>query len=93
MIVANMATCKDKDKEAHGAEARQKHEEMLQWLSSVDYSLQQAAFLRQRQEGTGQWFLESRQFQEWYSPCFLRTWLILVFCPTLISPPGYQGSQ
>jgi len=46
----------------------QKHEEMLQWLSSVDYSLQQAGFLRQRQEGTGQWFLESHQFQEWYSP-------------------------
>ena len=48
-------------------------------MSKEDFSKQQADFLRQRQEGTGQWFLESPQFQEWYSPCFLRTWLILIF--------------
>jgi hypothetical protein len=57
---------------AHTAEALQKHGEILDWLSSlasVDYSLQQADFFRQRQEGTGQWFLESPQFQEWYFPC------------------------
>jgi len=30
--------------QTHTAEARQKHEETLQWLSSVDYSPQQADF-------------------------------------------------
>jgi NACHT domain. len=62
--------------ETHTAEARQKHGELLQWLSSADYSPQQADFLRQREEGTGQWFIESHQFQEWYSPCYLHTCLI-----------------
>ena len=73
----------------------QKGAKILNWLSFLskkDYSKQQADFLRQRQEGTGQWFLESRQFKEWYSLCFLRTWLIPIFLK-LISPPGYQQSQ
>ena len=65
--------------QTYTAEARQKHGEMLEWLSSVDYSSQQADFLRQRQEGTGQWFLNSPQFQEWYILGFLHICLIPIF--------------
>lgn len=45
----------------------QKRQEILNWLSPVDdlHSQQQFDFLRRRQDGTGLWFLQSNQFQEW----------------------------
>jgi len=61
------------DLELTSVPLEQKDTKILNWLSSLseeDYSTQQADFLRQRQEGTGQWFLNSSQFQEWYSPFF-----------------------
>ena len=86
--------------ETYTAEARQIYDEMLQWLSPMDYSPQQADFLRQIQEGTGQWFLESRQFQEWYNPCLFYTCLLPNFPqankstrlsrkPVTLSAPAY----
>lgn len=42
-----------------------KREAILQWLSPVDYSLQQSDFINRRQPGTGKWFLESAEFQKW----------------------------
>lgn len=38
---------------------------ILKWLTPVDYALLQNDIFRKRQEGTGQWFLRSREFTEW----------------------------
>ena len=38
---------------------------ILDWLSTTDYAKQQNDFIREREPGTGQWFLDSAEFQEW----------------------------
>ena len=38
---------------------------VLDWLTTVDYSSQQNDFIARRQEGTGEWFVESDEFQQW----------------------------
>ncbi|SCV30566.1 related to ankyrin repeat [Fusarium fujikuroi] len=38
---------------------------ILQWITTIDYAPQQHDFLKRRQPGTGQWLLESTQFQDW----------------------------
>ncbi|KAL7943050.1 hypothetical protein V8C42DRAFT_359239 [Trichoderma barbatum] len=39
--------------------------EVLTWLTLVDYVPQQHDYFRSRQKGTGQWLLDSDQYQEW----------------------------
>ncbi|KAM0078874.1 hypothetical protein ACKRZS_008740 [Fusarium odoratissimum] len=39
--------------------------EILDWLTPVDYGRQQSDYFGNRQQGTGQWFLESAEYQEW----------------------------
>jgi Cdc6-like AAA superfamily ATPase len=38
---------------------------MMEWLSPTDFSTQQHDIIARRQEGTGQWFLESPEFERW----------------------------
>ncbi len=38
---------------------------ILDWLTLIDYAPQQSDFISRRQAGTGQWLLESAEFQEW----------------------------
>ncbi|RTE73040.1 hypothetical protein BHE90_012533 [Fusarium euwallaceae] len=38
---------------------------ILEWLTLVDYAPQHNDLFRQRQPGTGQWFLDSPEFKEW----------------------------
>ncbi|KFZ00163.1 hypothetical protein V500_01159 [Pseudogymnoascus sp. VKM F-4518 (FW-2643)] len=38
---------------------------VLDWLTPVDFATQQNDFFSRREEGTGQWLLESAEFQEW----------------------------
>jgi Cdc6-like AAA superfamily ATPase len=38
---------------------------ILDWLTPTDYGTQQSDFLSRRQEGTGQWLLDSDEFQRW----------------------------
>jgi hypothetical protein len=49
---------------------------ILDWLISVDYSIQQDDFIARRQEGTSEWLAESSEFQQWENnkKCIL-------FCP------------
>ncbi|KAF8851267.1 ankyrin, partial [Acephala macrosclerotiorum] len=49
---------------------------ILDWLTPVDYATQQHDFISQRQSGTGQWLLDSSEFQAW-----LRTDKQTLFCP------------
>ncbi|KAF4947724.1 hypothetical protein FSARC_13898 [Fusarium sarcochroum] len=39
--------------------------EILDWLTPVDYGPQQSDYFGNRQQGTGQWFLESAEYREW----------------------------
>ena len=49
---------------------------VLNWLTLVDYGSQQSDFINRRQPGTGQWLLESEEFQRWLN-CDQQT----LFCP------------
>jgi len=43
----------------------QEDEAILTWLSPIDYILQQNDFIRRQQQGTGQWLLDSAEYQAW----------------------------
>jgi Cdc6-like AAA superfamily ATPase len=49
---------------------------ITEWLTRIDYSTQQSDFIGRRQEGTGQWLLNSNKFQSWLS-----TTKQTLFCP------------
>src|SRR6267378_6759760 len=38
---------------------------IIDWLTPVNFALQQCDFISQRQEGTGEWILQSNEFQQW----------------------------
>ncbi|KAK6515976.1 hypothetical protein TWF281_004566 [Arthrobotrys megalospora] len=48
---------------------------ILNWLSPVDYSLQQSDYFKRRQLGTGQWLLSSEEYQNWIEQ------KAILFCP------------
>jgi Cdc6-like AAA superfamily ATPase len=50
--------------------------EILNWLTEINYGSQQSDFISRRQLGTGQWLLESIEFQRW-----LETENQTLFCP------------
>ena len=52
------------------------HREILDWLTPVDYGPQQSDYIKRRQPGTGQWFLDSAKYQAW-----LTTSRQTLFCP------------
>ncbi|PON26682.1 hypothetical protein TGAM01_v204183 [Trichoderma gamsii] len=39
--------------------------EILKWITTSEYGSQQSDSLRRRQAGTGEWLLNSKEFQEW----------------------------
>ena len=43
------------------------HEKLISWLSPIDFPSQQSDIMHRRQEGTGQWFLDSTEFVTWRS--------------------------
>jgi hypothetical protein len=44
---------------------RNEHLEILNWITPVNYGPQHSDFLGRKQPGTGQWLLESTEFQTW----------------------------
>src|SRR5947207_1123004 len=38
---------------------------ILNWVTLIDYAPQQSDFISRRQAGTGQWLLDSAEFQTW----------------------------
>ncbi|KAH0547754.1 hypothetical protein FGG08_000011 [Glutinoglossum americanum] len=52
------------------------HGTILDWLTPIDYSPLQSDFLSRHKEGTGQWLLNSKEFQTWLS-----TAKQTLFCP------------
>lgn len=54
----------------------QEHELILDWLTTTDYAPQHNDFISRRQEETGEWLLNSNEFQSW-----LTTDKSTLFCP------------
>jgi hypothetical protein len=50
--------------------------EILDGLTPVDYGPQHTSYIRRRQQGTGQWLLDSTEYQDW-----LGTSKQILFCP------------
>lgn len=46
-------------------QSQKDRETILQWLSPLNFAIQQCDLSSRRQAGTGGWFLESPEFQEW----------------------------
>lgn len=57
-------------------ELHKEHKVILDWLTSIDFALQQNDFIVRRQPGTGQWLLDSMEYQEW-----IKTAKHTLFCP------------
>jgi hypothetical protein len=49
----------------HQAQDDQQRQTVLDWLTPINYASQQNDFITRRQEGTGQWLLNSEEFQTW----------------------------
>ena len=49
---------------------------VLKWLTPIDYATQQSDYIGRREPGTGQWLLDSAEYQEW-----LKTPGKTLFCP------------
>jgi hypothetical protein len=67
------------EKDIHYMKVRQgdqDREEILGWLTPVDYGPQQSDYLKRRQRGTGQWLLDSAEYQTW-----LNIGKQTLFCP------------
>ncbi|KAF3288586.1 hypothetical protein TWF970_005649 [Orbilia oligospora] len=54
----------------------QEEEKMLNWLTLIDYAPRQSDHIGRRGPETGQWFLDSHEFQEWH-----RLRAETLFCP------------
>jgi hypothetical protein len=54
----------------------QERRAILDWLTPIDYAHEQNDFISRRQEGTGQWLLDSVEYQAW-----LKTKKQTLFCP------------
>ena len=52
-------------REQEGWQYRDECQSILTWLTPIDYASQQQDLVSQRQAGTGQWLLESVEFQAW----------------------------
>jgi hypothetical protein len=58
------------------AQKLQQHHTMMQWLSPTDFPAQQHDIISRRQEGTGQWLLDSLEFKGWLQGADK-----ILFCP------------
>ena len=56
---------KEGRKEQHEWRQSEADQKILNWLTPVDFTTQQNDFISRRQEGTGQWLLDSDAFQQW----------------------------
>jgi hypothetical protein len=54
----------------------QQHEVVMHWLSPIDFAAQQHDIISRKEEGTGQWFLNSTLFKAWQQGTYMT-----LFCP------------
>jgi len=56
----------------------QKSQDIVTWLSSLNFSTKQNDFFGRRQQGTGEWLLEAETFKKWLDGTERTLW-----CPGL----------
>jgi hypothetical protein len=66
---------KEARREQQGWHQAETNQEILTWLTTIDFGAQQSDFISRRQKGTGQWLLDSDEFQTW-----LKTSKQTLFC-------------
>ncbi|CAG7556443.1 unnamed protein product [Fusarium equiseti] len=49
------------------AQTRIRENTILQWLTTLEYGLEQSQILSLRQSGTGNWFFDRKEFKDWMS--------------------------
>jgi Cdc6-like AAA superfamily ATPase len=54
-----------RERQQENQEQQQEYETILNWLTPFDYAAQHQDFINRRQAGTGQWLLDSAEFQAW----------------------------
>ena len=52
--------------------------DIINWLSTLDFSTRQSDFFRRQQEGTGEWLFQTNAFKEWLDGTERTLW-----CPGL----------
>jgi hypothetical protein len=57
-------------------EFRKEQQTILEWLTVIDYGPQQSDFINRREAGTGQWLIDSKEYQTW-----AQTPKKTLFCP------------
>ncbi|OBT99017.2 hypothetical protein VE01_02493 [Pseudogymnoascus verrucosus] len=57
-------------------EQKEERQIIIDWVSTINYASQHSDFVTRRQEGTGQWLLDSNEFQHW-----LNHGQQILFCP------------
>jgi hypothetical protein len=65
IIRADVKAVKDDVSRLDRRQDDQERRTILDWLTPLDYGTQQSDFINRRQEGTGQWLLDSDEFQRW----------------------------
>jgi hypothetical protein len=65
ILQTNVITIRDTQSLQLDAQKLQQHHTMMQWLSPTDFPAQQHDIISRRQEGTGQWLLDSLEFKGW----------------------------
>ncbi|EFY95807.2 ankyrin repeat-containing protein [Metarhizium robertsii ARSEF 23] len=50
---------------ARDGQERKDRDDILEWITRIDYSHQYSDILKRRWEGTGQWLLDSTEFENW----------------------------
>ena len=76
ILQTNVVTIRDTQRLQLDAQQLQQHHNIMHWLSPTDFPAQQHDTISRRQEGTGQWFLDSPEFKGW-----LQGSDKILFCP------------
>ncbi len=61
----DVAAIRDTQNIQWDAQKLQQHNAIMQWLSPTDFPTRQHDIITRRQEGTGQWFLDTPEFKRW----------------------------
>jgi len=64
-LQTDVVAIRDRQNLQWDAQKLQQHNAIMQWLSPTDFPTKQRDIITRRQEGTGQWFLDTPEFKRW----------------------------
>ncbi|KAF3129066.1 hypothetical protein TWF703_009096 [Orbilia oligospora] len=77
-IIKSVARIEEKVEKVHSRLDRKDDLEVLDWFTPIDYTSQQTDYLNQRQQGTGEWLLNSTEYKNWLTADINKK---VLFCP------------